>query len=117
MTLGTSLKNSIASSTLRPKTSATDLPLYSTSNTCCLNRLPPQASHGRTISAMSCISILTSPSPRHTSQRPPSTLQEDAEGSSPDAFAAGRLASTDLTSSQPSTYVTGLEREDLPIGF
>src|SRR5690606_41773062 len=80
------------SSTLSANTSATVLSLYLTSSTCGLKRCPSQASHGSTISAINCISILTSPSPWHTSQRPPSTLNENAAGFKPFAFAAGRLA-------------------------
>jgi hypothetical protein len=58
---------------------------------------------GKNMSAINCISIFTSPSPWQTSQRPPSTLNENADGFKPAAFAAGSAAYRLRISSQAFT--------------
>src|SRR5699024_1309160 len=69
-------KNSTASSMVLSKISLMDFWWNFTSNTSFLNRFPPQVSQVRCTSAINCISMVTSPSPLHVSQRPPSTLKE-----------------------------------------
>ena len=69
-------KKATASSIVAFSRSSMFLPSYITSSTSFLKRLPPQASQVRCTSAINCISMVTSPSPLHTSQRPPSTLNE-----------------------------------------
>jgi hypothetical protein len=73
-------KKPSASSVVISRISVTCLPWYFTSRISSLKRFPPQVSQVSQRSAMNCISILTRPSPSHSSQRPPSTLKEKNPG-------------------------------------
>ena len=65
---------------------------------------------------MNCISTFTTPSPLHVSHRPPSVLNEKWAAVYPICTASGCEAIKRRISSYAFIYVTGFEREDLPIG-
>src|SRR5204862_4410655 len=104
-------------STLISKTSKILLSLYFTSNTSSLNLFPPQLSQTRCTSARNCISTTCSPSPLQVSHRPPSTLNEKCIGIKARILLSGCLEYRSLISSYALMYVTGLLRDDLPMGF
>ena len=70
------LKNWIHSSTVIFNSISILTPLYLIAVTSSLNLLPLQISHSSSTSAINCISILTTPSPLHSSHLPPSVLKE-----------------------------------------
>src|SRR5436190_21512068 len=105
------------SSTLNSSTSKMLLFLYCTSSTSSLNFFPPHDSQVRCTSARNCISTTCSPSPLQVSHLPPSTLNEKCFGRKPRILLSGCFAYNSLISSYAFIYVTGLLRDDLPIGF
>ena len=69
-------KNSTASSTLISRSWEIFTPQYSASKSSLRKRKPRQASQGKVMSAINCISIVMTPAPWHVSHRPPSLLKE-----------------------------------------
>src|SRR5690606_18275546 len=110
-------KNSIASSTLISSTSAMFLSLNFTSSTSSLKRFPPHDSQTRCTSARNCISTTCSPSPLQVSHLPPSTLNEKCFAWNPRILLKGCFENKSLIVSYALIYVTGLLRDDFPIGF
>ena len=92
-------------------------PLYLIEVISFLNLFPLHISHSSSTSAINCISILTIPSPLHSSHLPPSVLNEKNFDLKPLDTDWGIFEYNVLISSYTFKYVTGLEREDLPMGF
>jgi hypothetical protein len=99
-----------------PNTSPMDFSLKRMSSVSGVNRFPRHASQVTDTSGRKLISILFTPCPSHSSQRPPETLKENRDRPYPRIFASGRLANNSRMSSQNPTYVAGHERGVLPIG-
>src|SRR3989338_389302 len=109
-------KNGNASSTLISSTSAIFFSLYTTSSVSLLYLFPKQSSHCTYTSGKKFISILITPSPKHFSHLPPSTLNENRPALYPRAFACFDDANKIRTSSKIFLYVAGFDRGVFPIG-
>src|SRR6476619_8635822 len=77
LTVASSAKNSTASSTVRPSTSAIFLSLYLISNVFALYRVPPQTGQGAYTLGRKSSSTITKPSPSQFSHLPFPTLKEN----------------------------------------
>ena len=79
-------KNSIASLTVIWRTSLIFFPWNLTSRISRLKRSPWHSSHTSSRSAINCISTVITPAPLHSSQRPPSALNEKCCAVNPICF-------------------------------
>src|SRR5256885_12345242 len=94
----------------------TSLPLYLIFITCSPKRRPLHFSQTTSTSARNCMSIVVVPAPSHSSQRPPTVLNENIPAVTPLNFAVVVSAISLRISSHALMYVAGFDRVERPIG-